>query len=223
MMEELDLGVPDITWHTSRDSIAELVAILGMIAGSLAKMGHEVVLLQKTEVAEVEELFGPGQVGSSTMPQKRNPARSEQLVALARVSRGLVGIAMEGIQNEHERDSGSLHAEWHFIPEACITSAGAINISIEVMSNLRVRPENMIRNLYVSQGLVMSEAVMLRVAPRDTTSHTPATSTSARRHRGPIIGAPSFALPSPHVDDRGALLDATDAPAPALLRRDLRA
>ncbi|MCH8089339.1 MAG: adenylosuccinate lyase [Chloroflexi bacterium] len=164
LMEELGLGVPDITWHTSRDNIAELVAILGMIAGSLAKMGHEVVLLQKTEVAEVEELFGPGQVGSSTMPQKRNPARSEQLVALARVARGLVGIAMEGIQNEHERDSGSLHAEWHFIPEACITSAGAINISIEVMTNLRVRPENMIRNLYVSQGLVMSEAVMLGLA-----------------------------------------------------------
>ncbi|MEE9198575.1 MAG: adenylosuccinate lyase [Dehalococcoidia bacterium] len=164
LMEELGLGLPDITWHTARDSLAEFVALLGLITGTLAKMGHEVVLLQKTEIAELEELFGPGQVGSSTMPQKRNPTGSEQLMALAKLVRGLVNAAMEGLLHEHERDSGSWHAEWHYIPEACIMTAGAIKGGTEVMGNLQVKSENMRRNLDISRGLVMSEPVMLRLA-----------------------------------------------------------
>ncbi|MFQ5873378.1 MAG: lyase family protein, partial [Dehalococcoidia bacterium] len=137
---------------------------LGMITGSLAKMAHEVVLLQRTEVAELEELFGPGQVGSSTMPQKRNPAGSEQIMAIAQVVRGLVTSAMDGLLHEHERDGGSYHAEWHYVPEACILTAAAIHGAIEVMSNLRVRSERMSHNLDMTQGLIMSEAVMLRLA-----------------------------------------------------------
>lgn len=164
LMEELGLGVPDITWHTARDNLAEFVCVQGMIVGSLAKMAHEIVLLQKSEVAEVEEHFGPGQVGSSTMPQKRNPAGSEEIVALSKIVRGFVTAALDGLINEHERDGGAYHAEWHYVPETCILTAGALNRAIEVISNLDVNPENMRRNLDVTNGLVMSERVMIRLA-----------------------------------------------------------
>ncbi len=164
LMEELGLGVPDITWHTARDNMAEFVAVQGMIVGSLAKMGNEIVLLQKNEFSEVEEHFGRGQVGSSTMPQKRNPTGSEEIVAVSKIVRGFVTSAMEGLLNEHERDGRTYHAEWYYVPETCILTAGAIHRAIEVISHLNVNRESMRRNLDVTNGLIMSERVMIRLA-----------------------------------------------------------
>ena len=164
LMEELSLGNPVITWHSARDNLVEFVVVLSMIAGSLAKMTHEVVLMQRTEMGELEEKFGPGQVGSSTMPQKRNPTWSEQVIAVARTIRGLAGVALEGLEHEDERDSAVWHSEWHFISEGCILTAGVLNLSSVIFENLQVKPEQMRRNLDHSRGLIMSEAVMIGLA-----------------------------------------------------------
>ena len=124
LMEDLGLGNPVITWHSSRDNLVEFTAILSMIAGTLAKVTHEIVLMQRTEIGELEEKFGEGQVGSSTMPQKRNPMSSEQVIAVARSIRALAGAALEGLEHEDERDSAAMHTEWHFVSEGCILTAG---------------------------------------------------------------------------------------------------
>ena len=166
LMEDLGLGLPDITWHTSRDNVVQFVVLLSMITGTLAKIGHQIVVLQRTEIGELEERFGPGQVGSSTMPQKRNPMWSEQVGALARIVRGHAGTALECLEHEDERDSAALHPEWHYISESCILTAGALNLCIDITNNLQVRPDNMKRNLDESKGLIMSEAVMIGLAKK---------------------------------------------------------
>ena len=164
LVEDLGLRNPVITWHSARDNLVEFIALLSMIAGSLAKMTHEVVLMQRTEIGELEEKFGPGQVGSSTMPQKRNPTWSEQVIAVARTIRALAGAALEGLEHEDERDSAVWHTEWHFVSEGCILSAGVLNLSIGIFENLQVKPDAMRRNLDHSRGLIMSEAVMIGLA-----------------------------------------------------------
>ena len=163
-MDDLGLGNPVITWHSARDNLVEFIAVLSMIAGSLAKMTHEVVLMQRTEMGELEEKFGVGQVGSSTMPQKRNPTWSEQVIAVARTIRALAGAALEGLEHEDERDSAVWHSEWHFVAEGCILGAGVLNLSIGIFENLQVKPDAMRRNLDHSRGLIMSEAVMIGLA-----------------------------------------------------------
>ena len=164
LMDQLGLGNPVITWHTARDNLVEFITVLSMIAGSLAKITHEIVLMQRTEIGELEEKFGVGQVGSSTMPQKRNPMSSEQVIAVARSIRALAGAALEGLEHEDERDSAAMHTEWHFVSEGCILAAGMLNLSIEIIENLQVKPEAMRRNLDHSRGLIMSEAVMIGLA-----------------------------------------------------------
>ncbi len=89
-LERLGLGVPPIAWHASRDTIAEFVALLALIGGTLARIANEVIQLQRTEIMELEEPFTHGKVGSSTMPHKRNPAHAERIVAIARLLRGLL-------------------------------------------------------------------------------------------------------------------------------------
>ncbi len=164
MMEDLGLGVPDIAWHTARDCLAEFVAIAGMIAGTLGKMAGEVIRLQKTEVAEVEEPFVAGKVGSSTMPHKRNPMVCDAVVGLARVIRQTVSLALETMTQEHERDMTAWQAEWEFIPRVCILTAAALRQTTYVMGGLKINAHAMKRNLDALKGLMMSEAVMMRLA-----------------------------------------------------------
>ena len=85
MMSDLGLGVPEICWHAARDGLAEFVSVLALIAATMGKIAHEVILLQKSEVAELEEPYQPGKVGSSTMPHKRNPMLCEGILAEARL------------------------------------------------------------------------------------------------------------------------------------------
>ena len=161
MMDILGLGVPLITWHTARDSYAEFTALLAMIGATLGKIAHEVILLQKTEVWEVEEPFNEGKVGSSTMPHKRNPMLCEAIVALARLVMNLAPNALDSMIQEHERDWISDHMDWAYLPEVCIMTDGALHLTTRVMRGLRVYPERMARNLDVTQGLLLSEQVMM--------------------------------------------------------------
>ncbi|HHY47559.1 MAG TPA: adenylosuccinate lyase [Firmicutes bacterium] len=165
LMHKLGLGVSKIAWHNSRDGIAEFVLILAMIAATAGKIANEVVALQKTEVAELEEPFSLGNtVGSSTMPHKRNPMMSEGLIATAHMVKFTALAAIDGMGHEHERDMRRWAMEWDFIPRVCIMTSGVLDRLSFVLKGLVVKPERMMQNLMLLKGLINSEEVMLEIA-----------------------------------------------------------
>jgi 3-carboxy-cis,cis-muconate cycloisomerase len=161
LMALLGLDPPLIAWHTARDGLAEFTALLGLIAATLGKIANEIISLQMSEVGEVEEPFENGQVGSSTMPHKRNPMLCEAIVALAHLVINKVPIALAAMIQEHERDWTGSHLEWAYLPEACILTDGALALVTRVGQGLHVKPEAMRVNLERLKGLMLSEAVML--------------------------------------------------------------
>ena len=163
VMARLGLGVPPIAWHVARDSMSEFIALLALIGGTLARIAWEVIELQHSEVAEVEEPFSHGKVGSSTMPHKRNPTYAERVVALGRLLRGLAGTALETMVQAHERDASAGRAEWALVPEACCLAAASEHWTLHIVRGLRVDPGRMQENLNRLGGLLLSEAVMLRL------------------------------------------------------------
>jgi 3-carboxy-cis,cis-muconate cycloisomerase len=161
LMHELELNVPPIAWHTARDHIAEFATTLTLISATLGKIAHEIIDLQKIEFGEVEEPFEMGKVGSSTMPQKRNPMLCEAILTLARLTRQHAATAVDAMFHEHERDWSSFQMEWAFLPELCIMTHGALLLTERVFSGLRVYPQAMLNNLHRSGGLLLAERVML--------------------------------------------------------------
>ena len=162
---ELKLAQPDITWHVARDGIAEVGAFLGLVTGSLSKIAVDVMLMMQTEIGEVFEPFVKGRGSSSTMPQKRNPISCEMIVALAKATRAQVGLLLDAIATDHERATGPWHLEWIALPEAFIATAGALHQARFMLEGLIVEPEAMRRNLDITGGLIVAEAVMMALAP----------------------------------------------------------
>jgi adenylosuccinate lyase len=162
----LGLRAPDIAWLTARDRIAEFVGLLGMVTATLGKIGQEIYQLQRPELAEVREGAHDGVVGSITMPHKVNPEISEHLVTLARIVRSHVGLALEAMLHEHERDGRSWKAEWMFLPEACILSGCAAAMSWQLLEELEVDEPRMARNLADRDGYLMSEPIMRELSPQ---------------------------------------------------------
>lgn len=166
MFRELGLEVPDIAWHASRDSLAELVCVLGMISATLGKIANEVVTLQKTEYGELEEPFEMGMVGSSTMPHKRNPMTSESVVAISKMVRCNVPLAIEAMVGEFERDMRTWQTEWKFVGESFILLSGAIRSINRVLQRLYINVGQMRSNVYMTKGLILSEAIMLKLGEK---------------------------------------------------------
>jgi 3-carboxy-cis,cis-muconate cycloisomerase len=164
MMRRLDLAVPPIAWHSARDSFGELACCLALLGATLEKMAHEVELLQKNEVAELSESFEAGKGASSTMPQKRNPSNCEAVIALGRLLREQVPAVMGAMTQEHERDWWAMHIEWKAIPEMHCLCAAALALSLRIFGGLQVDEARMRQNLEITRGLVMAEAVMMRLA-----------------------------------------------------------
>jgi 3-carboxy-cis,cis-muconate cycloisomerase len=162
---ELGLAQPDITWHVARDGIAEVGAFLGLVTGSLSKIAVDVMLMMQTEIGEVFEPFVKGRGASSTMPQKRNPISCEMIVALAKTTRAQVGLLLDSMATDHERATGPWHLEWIALPEAFLASAGALYQARFMLEGLIVEPEAMRRNLDITGGLIVAEAVMMALAP----------------------------------------------------------
>ena len=165
MMEILQLQVPDISWHTSRDNLAELVCVYGMIAATLGKMANEIINLQRTEIGEVEEGFVLGKVGSSTMPHKRNPMVCEYLTGLSRMIRNEIPLAFECMIQEHERDMGLWLVEWEYLPKISIYLSTMLQQTKQVIANMTVNETKMRSNLNYTRGLILSEKVMMLLAP----------------------------------------------------------
>jgi 3-carboxy-cis,cis-muconate cycloisomerase len=165
LADELGLARPDITWHVARDGIAEAGAFLGLVTGSLAKIAVDVMLMMQTEIGEAFEPFVKGRGSSSTMPQKRNPISCEMIVALAKAVRAQVGLLLDAMATDHERATGPWHLEWIAVPESFIASSGALHQARFMLDGLIVEPEAMRRNLDITGGLIVAEAVMMALAP----------------------------------------------------------
>ena len=163
VMKRLGLGVPEVTSQiVQRDRYAELICIFAMIASSLDKFATEIRNLQRPEIDELAEPFKVGkQVGSSTMPQKKNPWRSENISSLAKMERSLVSPTLESIVTWHERDLSQSASERFVIPEAFILIDHMLNSMTRILSDLRVNEEHMLENLMRFKDPMMSESVMI--------------------------------------------------------------
>jgi len=159
------LGVKPVEVSTQivqRDRLAELICLLVVIASTLDKIATEIRELQRTEIGEVFEFFErKRQVGSSTMPHKRNPETCERVCGLAKIMRSLVVPALENVPTWHERDLTQSSAERFIIPQACILTDYMLVLMTNVLKNLQVDEERMLRNMELTQGRMMSEAIML--------------------------------------------------------------
>jgi len=174
LAEELQLTLPEQPWHTQRDRIVEFGAVLGLIAGSLGKFGRDISLLMQTEAAEVFEPAAPGKGGSSTMPHKRNPVGAAVLIGAATRVPGLVSTLFSAMPQEHERSLGLWHAEWETLPEICCLVSGSLQQARLLADGLEVDAARLARNLELTQGLVLAEAVSIVLAQRvgrDTAHH----------------------------------------------------
>jgi adenylosuccinate lyase len=144
-----------------RDRHAQLLTTLSIIASSLEKFATEIRGLQRTEVREVEEPFEEGQTGSSAMPHKRNPELCERICGLARLIRGHALTSLENIALWHERDISHSSTERIILPDSCLAVDYMLSIFTSIMKGLKVYPENMRRNIELTQGLIFSQRVLL--------------------------------------------------------------
>ncbi|MCP2731442.1 adenylosuccinate lyase [Limnofasciculus baicalensis] len=150
----------------SRDRHADFVQHLALLGASLERFAVEIRNLQKTDVLEVEEFFAKGQKGSSAMPHKRNPIRSERVTGMARILRSHAGVALENVALWHERDISHSSAERVILPDACILSHFMLVEMTDLVKNLLVYPENMKRNMNVYGGVVFSQRVLLTLVEK---------------------------------------------------------
>lgn len=145
----------------SRDRHADYVQQLALVAASIERFAVEIRNLQRTDVLEVEEFFSKGQKGSSAMPHKRNPIRSERLTGMARIIRSHTVAALENVALWHERDISHSSVERVMFPDTCILTHFMLRETVDLVRNLLVFPENMERNLNCYGGVVFSQKVLL--------------------------------------------------------------
>jgi adenylosuccinate lyase len=168
VMEKLGIGTVEVsTQIIQRDRHAEFVCILGMTTSSLDKFATEVRELQRTEIGEVFEPFEKKkQVGSSTMPHKRNPELCERICGLAKIVRSLVVPALENIPTWNERDLTQSSSERFILPEVCILADYMLHLMIGILSNLEVDEQKMKNNIKLTGGRVMSESIMMALTKK---------------------------------------------------------
>ena len=166
LARDLQLTLPEQPWHTHRDRLVEFASLLGMIAGSLGKVGRDISLLMQTEVGELFEPAAAGKGGSSTMPHKRNPVGAAVMIGASVRAPGLVATMFAAMAQEHERSLGLWHAEWETLPELCCLVSGSLQQALQVIPELEVDTARMLENLDSTNGLVLAEAVSIALAKR---------------------------------------------------------
>ena len=165
-IRRLGLSVPDTAWHTSRDRMAEICYALSIVSCTFGTIGHELASMQRTEIAEVAEKFGKGEVYSSTMPHKRNPNGFEAIQCLARLIKAEACAAQESMFCDHERDGAMWKIEWKAVTDCIIMAAACAAKAANILQNLQVYPDKMMENLFVAHGLMMSERVMFALGKK---------------------------------------------------------
>jgi adenylosuccinate lyase/3-carboxy-cis,cis-muconate cycloisomerase len=212
----LGLARAEVHWHATRDRLRDLAHALAEIAAAAERIAAEIVRLESTDVGEVAEPSSDAHVGSSTMPQKRNPMICEYLIASSRLLRGSTGVLVDSPPHASERDMGYWAAEWIALPQALILSGGIVAKLATVLEGLEVDAERMLRNLELTGGAIMAEAAMMRLG-RDL-GHERAHSlvqSASRRAAGngrPLIDA---LLEEPGVADRYSREELLRVMAPA--------
>jgi adenylosuccinate lyase len=168
VMKRLGISAAEIsTQIVQRDRYAEFVCLLAMVASSLENIATEIRELQRPEIGELFESFEKAhQVGSSTMPHKRNPETCERVCGLARIVRSLCIPALENVVTWHERDLTQSSAERFILPESCILVDYLLHLVADIVANLRVDEQRMLKNLDLTQGRAMSEAVMMALVAK---------------------------------------------------------
>jgi 3-carboxy-cis,cis-muconate cycloisomerase len=162
----LQLKEPPLPWHTHRDNLVEMVQVLAIATGTLAKFARDIALLMQSEVGEAAEERTQGRGGSSTMPHKHNPVACAAVIATNARMPGLSATMLHAMSQEHERGLGLWQAEWDTVPEAFRLTAAALAYSIEIAQGLQVDAARMKSNLDSLLGLPLSEAVNAALAPK---------------------------------------------------------
>lgn len=162
---EINLTEPTISWLTARDRLTEFAGTLTLATAALARIANEVFVLQRAEIGEVSEATSSTTVGSITMPHKRNPERSEQVVTLARFVRTNATLLSETMVQEHERDARGWKAEWVALPTVCHHATASTSLSRELIAGLTISPEAMLANIH-GAGSVHSEQLLRRLSDR---------------------------------------------------------
>src|ERR1700751_3293294 len=165
LARRLGLAQPASAWHTERDRIAEAGCFLGLLTGTLAKFATDLKLMMQTEVGEASEPYAANRGSSSTMPQKRNPISCVYITACAASVRQSVAALLTAMDEDHERDTGPWEIEWITLPSMFTLAAGALNQAVFVLKGVEVHPDRMRANLDATHGLIVSEAVMMGLAP----------------------------------------------------------
>lgn len=164
--QELGLAEPDLPWHTRRDGIAEIVCALGVLAGAMAKIATDLVLLSQTEVAEVG-VAAEGEKGtSSAMPHKQNPIDAALARTAAAHAIGMVPVVIGAMAQEHERAAGGWQAEWDAVPRTFCATASALQRVTDAVAALRVDPEQMHAIAELTDGRTLSEVLSATLTPR---------------------------------------------------------
>ncbi|MDA0262605.1 MAG: adenylosuccinate lyase [Chloroflexi bacterium] len=164
---ELGLKVAKITNQIiQRDRHAHFMSTLALVAASMEKFATEIRALQRTEIHEVEEPFGHGQTGSSSMPHKRNPELAERICGLARLIRGNANTALENVALWGERDISHSSAERIILPDSCLALDYILSIFSGIIEGLRVFPDRMMENIESSRGLIFSQRVLLALVDK---------------------------------------------------------
>jgi 3-carboxy-cis,cis-muconate cycloisomerase len=160
----LKLQLPDAPWYTLRDRSAELISNIGLLAATMERINSEIGRLSGTEIGELSEPQTKTQVGSSTMPQKVNPIVTERVAATCKIIRGMVPIMQSLMLVTHERDASAMTAEWLVVPQTLIMIDGVLAHSNNILSGLQVFPARMTKNLGLTEGAIVAEAVMMGLA-----------------------------------------------------------
>lgn len=164
LMKRLGLGVPLVPAKTAGDHFAEFFLLLAMLSATLGKIAQNIYNLQQTDLDEVTESV-EGRVGSSAMPHKLNPVASGSVVLLGRLLRARAGAVLDYIHSEGEDDHRQGETLWSFGPEICLLAGAQLVLTKRLLQTLVVKPEHMRRNLDRAGGVVLSEAVLMALAP----------------------------------------------------------
>lgn len=162
--KKLNLNVPDIAWHVSRDRIVNFIFSLSLICGALANIANEIIALSKDGIGELKEGYSKDAIGSSTMPHKHNPENSERVVLLNKLTKSCLSLSLDSLCNEHERDYRSVRIEWISLYEALTYTAKSLKLTNDILDNLIIDEKQINFNL-LNQDSILSEKLMFALEP----------------------------------------------------------
>jgi len=163
LAKELGLQDTPIAWHTQRDQLAEFITFLGVMSGNISKVAKDILYMTQSEVGEIIEKGGGK---SSTMPNKRNPIKTQNVLVASKAVRSQMQAFLDAMVQDHERGSATWQMEWTLIPNICSQSYFALSTLNELLENIEVKENKMEENLKESGTIIFAEAIMMKLAKK---------------------------------------------------------